>query len=221
MVTIRMPPADIASWFCIRSFFGPRTRKYAGTGVPHIVATLRTIGAAIATAASASDRDQPPTPRLSIGMFSTVQPIRTPPTNAFALTASHSDGGLPDPERVIGNGLRAREFRRACSGGEESPMSPHRPFECTLPGLVECLDDIHVELFALAQRKHVLDDTGLVSRRREGTLAHATRAGPADFANQHLFARKGGNDRTTNGFDVRHRCTGGDREILPIREDMN
>src|SRR5215467_12607904 len=89
-----MTPADIASWFGIRSFFRSRIRKYAGTGVPHIVATLRTIGAAIATAASASERDQPPTPRLSIGMFSSVQPIKIPPTNAFALTASQSHGGV-------------------------------------------------------------------------------------------------------------------------------
>ena len=37
-------------------------------------------GASIATAAKASERSQPPMPRLSIGMFATVQPINTPAT---------------------------------------------------------------------------------------------------------------------------------------------
>jgi hypothetical protein len=117
-------------------------------------------------------------------MFSTVHPIRTPPTNAFALTASQSQGGvslvrtlhccdenndrendsagtLPDPEWMIGNGLRARELRRACCGIEEPPVSSNRSFESTLPGLVERLDDIHVEFLALAQRQDILNDSGL------------------------------------------------------------
>ena len=50
-----------------------------------MIATLSRIGAPMATAVSASERDQPPTPRLSTGTFSIVQPISAPPTNAFAL----------------------------------------------------------------------------------------------------------------------------------------
>src|SRR6476660_6593443 len=63
-------------------------------GVLHMIATLMTTGVPSATAVSASERDQPPTPRLSSGTFSIVQPISAPPTNAFALTATQNDTGV-------------------------------------------------------------------------------------------------------------------------------
>src|SRR5262245_4957294 len=91
---MRIAPADSASQFCILFSFGPTIRKNAGAGVLHMTATLSTIGAAKATTARASERDQPPTPRLSIGTFSIVQPISAPPTNAFALTETQNDTGV-------------------------------------------------------------------------------------------------------------------------------
>ena len=73
---------------------------------------------------------------------------------------------------MIGNSLRTRELRRACCGVEEPPVSPNRAFKSTLPGLVERLDDVHVEFLALAQREDILNDAGLVDWGRQCTLTH-------------------------------------------------
>src|SRR5215470_19364254 len=91
---------------------------------------------------------------------------------------------------MIGHGLRAGKFRRPGRGIEESPMTADRPLESTFPRLIEGFDDVHVEIPALAECKHVLDDARLVCRRRERPFAHAACTGPANLADQYLLAGK-------------------------------
>ena len=59
----------------------------AGGPTGKTMAAAPAIGAAIANAANASDRTQPPMSRLSIGTFSMVHPASTPATVAFSATA--------------------------------------------------------------------------------------------------------------------------------------
>ena len=138
-----------------------------------MIATLSTIGAAIATAASASDRDQPANPETFDWNVlnrpadqgtadERIRADRKPERQRRVFRANghcrteHNDceqdsaSALPKPERMIGYRLRSGEFWRACRGIEESPMAANRSFERALPGLVEGLDDVHVEILALA-----------------------------------------------------------------------
>lgn len=148
-------------------------RKKAGTGVPQIVATLRTIGAAMATAASESERDQPPSPE-TLYRYSLDRPADQNAANERVHTDGKPERGwrvlcpdargysenydrendsadtLPDPERMIGHSLCAGELRRACRGIEESPMSAYCALKRTLPRLVERFDNVDVEFLALA-----------------------------------------------------------------------
>src|SRR6202158_1731880 len=63
-----------------------------GSVVPDAAAAAQASGAARATAAQASERSQSLMARLSSGMFSTVQPMSVPDTNAIAAIANHRPG---------------------------------------------------------------------------------------------------------------------------------
>src|SRR5439155_8349563 len=69
-----------------------------GIVAPAVLAAAPARGESAATAVQASERTQSPTVRLSIGTFSTVQPISVPPTKAFAATKAHklAAGGAAD-----------------------------------------------------------------------------------------------------------------------------
>jgi len=61
-------------------------------------------------------------------------------------------------------GHRFAPFEFLCTVGvvEETPVAADGALQRPLPGLVESLDDVDVDLVALGQRQHVLDDAGLV-----------------------------------------------------------
>src|SRR6478736_9141252 len=99
-------------------------------------------------------------------------------------------------------------------------MTANRPLESALPGLVKGFDDVHVEILTLAQCKHILDDARLVRPRRERALAHATGAWPTNLADQDLLARKCVDHLTADCLNMGDRVAGGNRKILPIRQNM-
>ena len=223
----------------------PISEENVGNGRSAAHAAAHAIGAAAAVAANASERNQPPTLKLSTGMVSIVQPNRTPGRKASAAIVGHSsrselrtppsdpgarkhesaqhDSGerLNDPVWMIGDRAAESKFRRMGRAIENSPIAADRPFEPPLPGLVESFDDVDAEIFAVRKGQYVLNDARLVRWRRPCAFAHPAGTRPADFADDDLLVRNGGGDLSANAIDVGcgQRCR--QREVLPIRQDMD
>src|SRR5262249_34171329 len=133
----------------------------------------------------------------------------------------YSGAGLTKPKRMVGYGLSPCKFGGARRGIEEPPVAADRALKSALPWLIESFDDIHVEILALAQRKHVLNDARLVRGRWQRPLTHAAGTWPTDFSNQDILARKCIHHLTANCLHVRRCIAGRNWKILPVRQDMN
>src|SRR5262249_29527470 len=100
-------------------------------------------------------------------------------------------------------------------------MTADSPFEGALPRLIERFNDVDIKMFALAEREHVLDHLCLIHRRRQGTFPHAAGARPPNFADEDFPARESVDDLPANDVDMCPGLSGGNREVLPIGQDMN
>src|SRR5215510_14487758 len=100
-------------------------------------------------------------------------------------------------------------------------MASDRALKSTLPGLIKRLNDINVEILALAQRQHILNNARLVCRRRKRTFTHPARTRPANFTKENFLPQKRSRYLATDLFVMGHRVLCGDREILPIRQNMD
>src|SRR5216684_23639 len=88
----RVPSISVSGWLG-RCAGRPSMDAKLGIVVPDAAAAAQAIGASRATAAHARERSQSALLRLSIGTFSTVQPMRVPDTNAIAAIAHQRPGG--------------------------------------------------------------------------------------------------------------------------------
>src|SRR4029077_5429308 len=79
-------------------------------------------------------------------------------------------GRLPRPLRMLGNRAAEAEFEPVRRAVENAPVATDRPFERTLPGLIERLDDIDLEVLALGESQRFADDARLVPGRRPRAL---------------------------------------------------
>ncbi len=61
----------------------------------------------------------------------------------------------------------------------------------------------------------------LVSRRRQGPLAHPAGRRPAKLAHQDLLVGKGGGDTLADAVDMRRGVARRDREVFPIGQDVD
>ena len=122
---------------------------------------------------------------------------------------------------MLGNRAAEAEFEPVRRAVENAPIATDRPFERTLPGLIERLDDIDLEVLALGERQRFADDARLVPGRRPRALAHAPRARPAEFTDEDVLAGNGGRDPRVDRGDVGGRKRGRDRKILPVRQNMD
>jgi hypothetical protein len=114
-----------------------------------------------------------------------------------------------------------REFDLARFAIDQAPMAADGALKNTFPGLVESLDQIGAEVLPLGERQHVVQHAGLAHRRRQGAFPHSPHTRPAGFSDQDLLAGKGGRDLAPDRLDMGAGILGRDREILPIRQDVD
>src|SRR5664279_3574921 len=115
----------------------------------------------------------------------------------------NSNRRLHLPIGMIGDRFAPHELGSVRRIVEQAPMAADGAFERALPRLVEGFDHVDAEIFAFAQRQHVLDDARLVHRRRQRALAHTPGARPADFADDHFLAGKGGQHAAADRVHMR------------------
>ena len=80
----------------------------------------------------------------------------------------------------------------ACASSSRPQWPPTVPSSARFHGSSKASITLTRKFSRLRQRQHVLDHARLVRRRRQRALAHAPRARPADLADDHFFAGKGG-----------------------------
>src|SRR5262249_34158909 len=128
---------------------------------------------------------------------------------------------LPAPVVMIGDKSTPGEFRLSSIRIEQPPMSAYGALELALPGLVVCLDEVDAIIPASGVVDHLVHGARLIHRRWQCAFTHATGARPAEFADEHVLARKGSDHLRVNGIDMRAGMACGNRESLPIRQDMD
>ena len=203
----------------MRSAAGPMRREKRGIGVPRMIAALTSGGAQQRRRAASAERAQPAADARDFpaAHWRCVQPISdaagdarwpSPPTraraparprraakaapNTISTAKAIAARRLPAPQRMIGHRLAPDEFALRVASSISPQWPPTVPSSARFQGASIGLDHVDVEFLALGQRQHVLDHARLVGRRRQRALAHAPGARPADLADQHLLAGKGG-----------------------------
>ena len=169
-------------------------------------------------------RERTPVRRSSATRMRTT-PFLRPAANAppkVKAASSMPASAWPDPVRMIGDRSVETEFRRAGRTVDDAPIAADRAFERAFPGLIEGLDDVDPEIFALRQRHRFDDGARLVRRRRPRAFAHAAGARPAELADDDLLVRERRRPRCLRmaadmGGGARRR----NRKVLPIRQDMD
>src|SRR6516164_10770726 len=100
-------------------------------------------------------------------------------------------------------------------------MAADGTFQRTLPRLVESFYDVDTKVLALAERQYVLNHARLVRGGWQRLVAHAAGARPADLADDHLFASESVNEPLPDRPHMRGGRVRRNRQILPVRQDMD
>src|SRR3974390_394798 len=100
-------------------------------------------------------------------------------------------------------------------------MAAECTFQRTLPGLIESFYDVDAKVLALAERQHVLNHARLVRGGWQRLRAHAAGARPANLADDHLFASASVNEPLPDRAHMRGGGVRRNRQILPVRQDMD
>ena len=122
---------------------------------------------------------------------------------------------------MIGDGHAPGELGLPPVGVVQPPMAAHGAFEPALPGLIIGLDQVDAIILALGDGEHLVDDARLIDRGRQGALAHAPGARPSKLADENVLVRKCRDDLPPDRIDVPRRLPRGDREVLPVGQDMD
>ncbi len=130
-------------------------------------------------------------------------------------------GHLQFPGREIADRLSRQVFQRALILVDQPPIAADGAFEPALPGLVIGLDQVDAKPLALRQIEDFRHHTRLVGARGQRPFAHPAGARPAGLADQDLLARERHRHPLADVVDMRGGVFGLDRDVLPIRQDMN
>src|SRR5262249_36280954 len=113
------------------------------------------------------------------------------------------------------------ELERASVPVEQPPMSPDRPLELALPGLVVGLNHIDPVVLQLGEREHIMQHARLIDWGWPRALAHAARAWPAELADEHLLVGERRRHLLADVVNMLRRIGGGDWKVLPVRENVD
>jgi hypothetical protein len=127
----------------------------------------------------------------------------------------------PDPSAMVRHRFTEAEFQLPPRIVVEAPIAAHRPFQVSLPRLVEGLDKVHLPVLGLSCLDHAGQEAGLVGGGGKGAFPHPPCTRPTHLADPDLLAGESSLEplpdlpHMGDGFVLSHRI------VLPIREDVD
>ena len=112
-------------------------------------------------------------------------------------------------------------FTSALDRIDQAPIAADGALELALPRLVVGFDQVDAKVLPLRQRQNFRDHFRLIGARRQRAFAHPPGTRPAGFADQDFLARKRHGHALANGIDMGGCVSGADREVFPIRQDVD
>ena len=132
------------------------------------------------------------------------------------------DGPQPAqiPVRIFRNRASGRELGLAITV-EDPPVAAHGAFLTPLPGLVEALDEVVVQVVVSRSLAELAHEARLVDSAGHGRIPLAAFAGPAGLSDQHVLAIEHLAHALGRAGDVVDGGVDAHRVILPVRQDVD